>query len=199
MKLLAGRTTRLQVAKVAHKSLMDAAVVGVFGAVVGALGGLGGGWISINGQRRHQREQLLEERSRRVHDARIEAYTAYISAVRVLNGMLWTLFDELTAPRTSPDVWRDCLIEIHQGWVDLSATASRVCMMGPTVVATKAELLHDAMRAWHVICTEWARESIRAGSVHGDQQARFREAADAKRSQIRVFQETARQALRTDV
>lgn len=178
---------------------MDASVVGICGAIVGALGGLGGGWISINGQRRHQREQLLEERSRRVHDARIEAYTAYISTVRALNGMLWKLFDELTAPGTSSDAWRDCLIEIHQGWVDLSATASRVCMMGPTSVAAKAESLHDAMRAWHLICTEWARDSIRTGSVHGDQQARFRAAADAKRAQIRVFQETARQALRTDV
>ncbi|AVV42123.1 hypothetical protein C6376_12460 [Streptomyces sp. P3] len=177
---------------------MDASVVGVFGAVVGALGGLGGGWISVNGQRRHQREQLLEERSKRVHDARIEAYAAYMSAVRVLNGVLWKLFDELTAPRTSPDTWRDCLFEMHQSWVDLSATASRVCMIGPTRVSTEAELLHDAMRAWHVLCAEWARDSIRAGSVRGDQQARFREAADAKRVQIGVFQETARRALGTD-
>ncbi|WP_413758982.1 hypothetical protein [Streptomyces sp. MMBL 11-3] len=178
---------------------MDASVAGVLGAIVGAIGGLGGGWISVNGQKRYQREQLLEDRFRRVHDARIEAYATYVSAVRALNGVLWKLFDEMTAPMTSPDAWQECLFEMHQAWVDLSASASRVCMIGPSKVAIEAELLHDAMRAWHVLCAEWARDSIQAGSVQGDKQAQFREAADAKRLQISVFQGTARQALRTDV
>ncbi|NEA98953.1 hypothetical protein [Streptomyces sp. SID13726] len=179
---------------------MDAAVVGVLGTIVGALGGLGGGWISIRGQRQHQREQLEEERYRNLHNVRIEAYSGYLSAVRVLNGQLWKLFDELTAPDSSPAVWKDHLSEMHQCWVTLSATASRVSMIGPRDVATEAELLHHSMREWHVLCSEWARTAIRVGSPpQGNEEACFREAADAKRVRIGVFQEAARQALRTNV
>ncbi|WP_328743919.1 hypothetical protein OHT57_01165 [Streptomyces sp. NBC_00285] len=119
---------------------------------------------------------------------RVEAYSAYVSAVRVLNGQLWKLFDELTAPEGSPAVWKDCLFEMHQCWVGLSATASRVSMIGPTAVATEAELLHHAMREWHVLCSEWARTAIRVGCPpQEDQETRFREAADAKRIRIASF------------
>ncbi|MEU6278537.1 hypothetical protein ABZ871_40045 [Streptomyces populi] len=140
----------------------------------------------------------MEERNRRLHDQRIEAYAAYISTTRILNGELWKLFDELTARAGSCETWTACLLEMHRCWTDLSTAAARVNMLGPNEVAVEADKLHNSMRTWHVLCAEWARAAIHAGHPpQGTHEIHFRAAADAKRIRISSFQQATRHALNT--
>jgi hypothetical protein len=57
---------------------MDASVAVVMGAGIGALGGLGGGWITVPGQDRHQvRQRTSAERERWRLEVRRDAYNSF--------------------------------------------------------------------------------------------------------------------------
>ncbi|MFF0062109.1 hypothetical protein ACFYRC_11225 [Streptomyces sp. NPDC005279] len=171
----------------------------IVGAAVGAVGGLGGGLLSVASQSRHHREQRRAERERWRDEMRRDAYNAYLAATRHLNAAWWKVADELAAEGSAPPEWRPAFVETHDAWARFSTASSAVAVAGPRSAAAAGADLHRAMRAWHMIGVQWARAAIRDGLAHlDDYEARFKAAADAKQGPVTAFHETARIALDTE-
>ncbi|MEU6257100.1 hypothetical protein [Streptomyces sp. NPDC047043] len=171
----------------------------VIGAAVGAVGGLGGGWLSVVGQFRHHRAQQHAARERWRDEMRRDAYTAYLAATRQLNAAWWKMADQLAAQGSTPAEWQAAFTETHDAWARFSTASSAVAVAGPRTVATTAADLHRAMREWEMIGVEWARAAIRDGMGHvTEYHARFEAAASAKQTPLAAFQQAAREALKTE-
>lgn len=63
---------------------MDVSVVGLAGTVIGALGEVAGGWVSVLGQGCQQQRQLQADREHRREAARREASGACIASTKLL-------------------------------------------------------------------------------------------------------------------
>ncbi|WP_369031444.1 MULTISPECIES: hypothetical protein [Streptomyces] len=171
----------------------------VIGAAVGAVGGLGGGWLSVMAQSRHHREQRRAERERWRDEMRRDAYTAFLAATRQLNAALWKAADQLSARAATPAEWQAALSETHDAWARFSTASSAVAVVGPAAAAVTAADLHRAMREWEMIGVKWIRAAIRDGEPHvDDHRSRFAATASAKQIPLASFQQAAREALQTE-
>lgn len=174
-------------------------VAALLGAVVGAMGGLGGGWLSVMGQSRHQREQQRADRDRWRDEVRRDAYNGYMAATRQLNAAWWEAFDRLWAEGSTAADWQAGLVATHAAYANFSTARAAVVIAGPRSTAVAAEVLSAAMRKWEMTGVEWSRAAIQAGKGGLDEyDARFKVAAEAKRVSATAFQEAARIALGTD-
>lgn len=172
----------------------------MIGAAVGAVGGLGGGWLSVLGQGRRQRQQLLGERERWRYEMRRDAYNACIASTKRLSFAWRRAADQLRDPNSTSGDWHDRFGETHEAWVEFSGTVAAVSVAGPRAAADAVDRLRMAMYDWDRIGTLWYHEAIRQGNGRLDDfDTRFKAAAGAKQSPDRVFLEVARQALGTEV
>ncbi|OPC76601.1 hypothetical protein B4N89_44735 [Embleya scabrispora] len=178
---------------------MDGSEAAILGAAIGAIAGLGGGWLIVLGQGHHLREQQRADRERRRDELRRDAYLACIDASQHLSTALWKLTGQLSRGAGTPTQWQAALDEAHDTWARFSATSAAVTVAGPRAVADAADTLHDALAAMHHAGTTWHSEALRAG--HGRLDAcntRFKEKATAKDHPDHAFRTAARQVLDTD-
>ncbi|MFE1435972.1 hypothetical protein ACFW5G_26635 [Streptomyces griseoaurantiacus] len=179
---------------------MDGSLAAIIGAAVGAVGGLGGGWVSVVGQARHHRAQQLADRVRWRDEMRREAYVAYLAAARQLNASWWKVSDHLAVRESSPAEWQEALTQTHDAWAAFSTAAAAVAVAGPEAVVAAASELHGVMRQWEMVGVDWARAAIRNGtSCAAEYQARFEAAASAKQIPFVAFQQAARAVLGTEL
>ncbi|MFI1176818.1 hypothetical protein [Streptomyces melanogenes] len=178
---------------------MDASVVGVVGAAIGALGAVAGGWVSVLGQGRQHQRQLRADREQRREAARREAYGACIASTKVLSAAWWRFSDLVWDERSTPEQWRVSFAEVHQAWTQFSTAVAAVTVAGPVAAADAADQLRVAMYEWEQAGMFWFAAALREG--HGrlaDCDERFKQAWQAKRAPDRAFQQAAREALGTE-
>ncbi|MGW5200787.1 hypothetical protein [Streptomyces spiralis] len=178
---------------------MDASAAAVMGAAIGALGGLGGGWLTVLGQGRQQRSQREAELERWRDEMRRDAYNAGTASVKRLSAAWWRLSDRVWQEGSTPEEWREGFAGAHDAWVQFSSDIAAVTVAGPRSVADAADTLRRAMYDLQVAGMEWLDAALREG--HGCLEAcdeRFKRAAEAKREPDRAFQKAAREALVTE-
>ncbi|WP_433891286.1 hypothetical protein [Streptomyces sp. CA-111067] len=178
---------------------MDASTAAIAGAAIGALGGLGGGWLTMLGQGRHQDRQRDAERERWRDDVRRQAYNDCVASTKQLSAAWWKMSDLLWAAGSTPEHWQAGFITAHDAWTRFSASVAAVAIVGPRSVADRADVLRQSMYDWDMIGMAWHDAARCEGHGRLDSFARrFKVAAEAKRSPDREFQAAARQALGTD-
>jgi len=178
---------------------MDASVAVVLGAAVGAVGGLGGGFLTVLGQSRQARQQHARERERWRDEMRRDAYNALLAATKQLSNALWKVCDQLDEGGTTPAEWQAQYVEAHNAWTHFSASVAAVGIAGPSFVSDAADDLRKAMYDWEMISTEWTHTAVRDGVGQlAAFSVRFRAAAEAKHPPDRAFQRAAREALGTE-
>ncbi|MFD0068968.1 hypothetical protein ACFV99_16965 [Streptomyces sp. NPDC059944] len=178
---------------------MDGSLAAIIGAAVGAVGGLGGGWLSAVGQLRQHSAQLHSDRERWRDEMRRDAYIDCLTATRQLNAAWWKVADQLTGPGSTPTDWHAALLETHDAWARFSTASSAVAVVGPRTAAAAATELHGAMREWELFGVQWARAAIADGQAHtGEYLARFESLASAKQGPLAAFQTVSRAVLQTE-
>ncbi|MBC2902109.1 hypothetical protein [Streptomyces cupreus] len=178
---------------------MDASVVGLVGAAVGALGAVAGGWISALGQGRQQQRQLQADREYRREVARREAYGACIASTKLLSNAWWRFSDVVWNEQSTPEQWRAAFAEVHEAWTQFSTAVAAVAVAGPVTAAEAAEELRVAMYEWERAGMDWFAAARREGHGRLDEYSdRFQQAWQAKRAPDRAFQQAARRALGTE-
>ncbi|MFC1403181.1 MULTISPECIES: hypothetical protein [Streptacidiphilus] len=178
---------------------MDASLAAVVGAGVGAIGGLGGGFLSAFGQSRQLRQQHVAERQQWQQEMRRVAYKDLLVAAKQLSNHLWAAADQLNEPATSAADWQASFIEVHGSWTQFSAAAAGANIAGPRAVADATDQFRHSMYEWSMILTTWTQAAARQGTGHLPAfDVRFKTAAEAKRPYDRAFQVAARNALGTE-
>ncbi|MFD8263284.1 hypothetical protein ACFV19_31235 [Streptomyces griseoluteus] len=177
---------------------MDASVAGVVGTGIGALGAVAGGWVSVIGQGRQQRQQLHADREQRREAVRREAYSACIPSTKLLSAAWWRFSDLVWEEQSTPEQWRAGFAEAHQAWTQFSTAVADVVVAGPLAASDAAEALRVAMYDWEKVGMDWLAAALREGHGRLDEfDERFKQAAEAKRAPDRAFQQAARAALGT--
>ena len=166
---------------------MDASVVGLVGAAVGALGAVAGGWISVLGQGRQQQRQLRADREHRREAAHREAYGACIASTKLLSNAWWRLSELVWNEQSTQEQWRDAFAEVHEAWTQFSTAVAAVAVAGPVSVAQAAEEQRVAMYEWEKAAAR--REGHGRLEEHSE---RFQQSWQAKRAPDRAFQQAAR-------
>ncbi|MGH4028734.1 hypothetical protein ACQB60_07340 [Actinomycetota bacterium Odt1-20B] len=178
---------------------MDASVAAVMGAALGALGGLGGGWLTVFGQGRQQRGQREAERERWRDELRRDAYNACIGSAKRLSASWWKFSDCLWKQDSTTDEWRSAFADAHDAWTEFSADIAAVTIAGPRSVVEAADTLRQALYDLDVAGMEWFATALREEHGRLDVHYRnFKQAAEAKRIPDRAFQKAAREALGTE-
>jgi hypothetical protein len=178
---------------------MDASVVGLIGAAVGALGAVAGGWVAVRGQERQQQRQLQADREYRREAARREAYGACIASTKLLSNMWWRFADIVRNEQSTREQWRTSSAEVHEAWTQFSTAVAAVTVAGPVAAAEAAEELRVAMYEWEMAGLDWYAAAEREGHGRLDEYAeRFKQKWQAKRNPDRTFQQAARKALGTE-
>ncbi|MFJ4790738.1 hypothetical protein [Streptomyces sp. NPDC088794] len=95
---------------------MDASVVGLVGAAIGALGAVAGGWAAVHGQGRQQQRQLQADREERCEAARREAYGALIARTKLLSAAWWRFSDVVWNEQSTPEQWQASFASAHEAW-----------------------------------------------------------------------------------
>ncbi|MFD6995076.1 hypothetical protein ACFWA5_02080 [Streptomyces mirabilis] len=171
----------------------------VMGAAIGALGGLGGGWLALLGQGRQQQKQRETERERWRDELRRDAYSACIASTKQLSAAWWKFADRVRKDGSDEEEWRVGFAEAHDAWVRFSEAVAAVSVAGPRTVVEAADTLRGAMYDLEVVGMDWFGAALREGHEHlGGWEQRFKQAAEAKREPDRAFQKAAREALGTE-
>ncbi|MFD7336674.1 hypothetical protein ACFV98_11805 [Streptomyces violascens] len=178
---------------------MDASIAAVVGAGVGAIGGLGGGLLSVFGQSRQLRQQHDAERQQWQQETRQAAYKELLVAAKQLSNNLWVAADQLNDPATNAADWQASFIEVHTSWTLFSAAAAGVNIVGPRAVADATDQFRHSMYEWWMILMNWTQTAVHQSNGRLSVfDARFKTAAEAKRPYDRAFQVAARNALGTE-
>ena len=171
----------------------------MIGAAVGAIGGLGGGFLAVLGQSRHLREQRNAEQERWRNELRRDAYYNLLASAKQLSNALWKAGNQLNDTTSSRSDWQTCYHEVRDTWTQFSAAAAAVNVAGPATVADTADAYRSAMFDWEMLCLAWVREALRSGVGHLEPFATdFNNAAETKRPRDRALQVAARKALGTE-
>ncbi|MFG3055500.1 hypothetical protein ACGFZP_31775 [Kitasatospora sp. NPDC048239] len=178
---------------------MDASTAAVLGALVGAVGGIGGGTLTLLGQAKHLRSQQQADRERWLLELRRDAYSQLVLTAKRLSNVLWKAGDQLGDSLVGPSDWQAAFAVVHDAWTEFSTAAAAVSVAGPGEVASAANQLRRAMHEWDMRGADWWRCAI-AGNAPAlrDCKERFEQAARAKRPLAEAFEESARRALGTD-
>ncbi|CAM5486524.1 hypothetical protein GCM10010329_68270 [Streptomyces spiroverticillatus] len=178
---------------------MDAGTAAILGAAIGALGGLGGGWLTVFGQGRHQRRQQAAERERWRNELRRDAYNTCIASMKRLSASWWKFSDQMWSENSTPEQWQSAFVEAHDAWTQFSAAVAAVAVAGPHRVVDAADQLRSAMYDLEKCGLHWYRAAQSQGHGRLDENSfRFRQAMNAKKAPDRAFQKAAREALGTE-
>ncbi len=178
---------------------MDAGVAAVVGAMIGTVGGLGGGWLSAMSQTAQQRRQQQMNREVRLEEARREAYGAVVDASKQLSAAWWRVADRLRDVDSAPEQWQEAAGEAHAAWRQFSTAVASVTVAGPGSVAEAADTLRQAMSALDKAGMDWHKAARNEGTGQIEAcDARYRQAAKAKRAPSSEFQLAARRALNAE-
>ncbi|MFE7069043.1 hypothetical protein ACFU96_02965 [Streptomyces sp. NPDC057620] len=177
---------------------MDAGVAAILGAAIGAVGGVGGGLLTLSTQLRSLDAQHRAEEKRWLADVRRETYTSFIACAKQLSNAVWKASDLLHAEAGVED-WERARSNVHDAWTQLSAASAAVTMAGPHTVAAAAEDLREALRQWELLTGTWIRAAIQQGTGQlAEHDQRFMAGFEAKKPLEVAFQVAARRALGTD-
>ncbi|WP_435176356.1 hypothetical protein [Actinacidiphila sp. bgisy145] len=130
---------------------MDAGTAAIAGAAIGALGGFGGGVLTVLGQGRHQDRQHRAGRERWRDDARRQAYYDCMTRTKELSAAWWKMSDLLWENGSSQAEWQAGFTHAHDAWTRFSASVAAVTVVGPRSVAERADALRQAMFDWEMI------------------------------------------------
>ncbi|MGW6316393.1 hypothetical protein [Streptomyces sp. NPDC055099] len=177
---------------------MEAGVAAILGAAIGAVGGLGGGLLTLSAQLRTVGAQHRAEEKRWVADLRRETYTSFVTCAKQLSNACWKASDLLHGEGAVED-WEGSRGSVHDAWTQFSAAAAAVTIAGPHSVAVAAEDLREALRQWELLTGAWIRAAIVGGAGRLEEHdARFMAAFEAKKPLEAAFQIVARRALDTE-
>ncbi|MFD6417045.1 hypothetical protein [Streptomyces sp. NPDC060194] len=177
---------------------MDASIAAILGAAIGAVGGLGGGLLTVRAQLRTVAAQHRADEKRWLADVRRGTYTDFVTCTKQLSNAIWKASDSLHGDE-APEAWEDSFRSVHDAWTQFSAASAAVTMAGPHAVSAAAEELRRSMRNWEMLTGSWIRASVGQGIgqlEHYDE--RFMAAFEAKRPLEEAFQLAARRALGTE-
>lgn len=178
---------------------MEAGDAAVIGAAIGAIGGLGGGLVTVLAQGRQLRMQARLERARWRDELRRDAYNACIASSKQLSAAWWKVSDQLLDDQATMDDWQASFVVAHDAWQQFSAAVSTVVVAGPRSVVEVAHSLRQSLYELDMAGLSWFRAAEREGIGRiADFECRFKAAASAKRGPERAFQQAARQALNTE-
>ncbi|WP_371792240.1 hypothetical protein OG285_24900 [Streptomyces sp. NBC_01471] len=177
---------------------MDASVAAILGAAIGAVGGLGGGLLTLGAQVRTLDAQHRAEEKRWLADLRRETYTGFVTCTKQLSNAVWKASDSLHSEGAAED-WEGAFRSVHDAWTQFSAASAAVTMAGPHAVAAAAEDLRGSMRHWEMLTGAWIRAAIQQGTGRlNEHDVQFMAAFEAKRPFEEAFQIAARRALGTE-
>ncbi|MEU0002720.1 hypothetical protein ABZ079_00030 [Streptomyces sp. NPDC006314] len=174
---------------------MDSGIAAVLGAAVGAVGGLGGSWFTLLGQRQQRRS----ERARWRDDMRRQAYTSLLDCCERLSAGWWVAADVLRSQHGDEGLREERFLRTHELWTEFSTAVAAVSVAGPQQVAQAAEPLIDIMFELDSAGTDW-RDAVRAGRQRGLTAFadRFDTAMEAIQAPRAAFRQAVREALGTD-
>ncbi|MGW0903321.1 hypothetical protein [Streptomyces sp. NPDC002853] len=109
---------------------MEAGVAAILGAAIGAVGGLGGGLLTLSTQLRTVDAQHRAEEKRWVADLRRETYTSFVTCAKQLSNAVWKASDLLHGEGAVED-WEGARSSVHDAWTQFSAAAAAVTIAGP--------------------------------------------------------------------
>ncbi|MEU3739915.1 MULTISPECIES: hypothetical protein [unclassified Streptomyces] len=177
---------------------MDASVAAILGAAIGAVGGVGGGLLTLSTQLRSLDAQHRAEEKRWLADVRREAYTGFVTCAKQLSNAVWKASDLLHG-EGGVDDWESARRSVHDAWTEFSAASAAVTMAGPHTVAAAAEDLREALRQWELLTGTWIRAAIQQGTGQlAEYERQFMAGFEAKKPLEVAFQVAARRALGTD-
>ncbi|WP_262705584.1 MULTISPECIES: hypothetical protein [Streptomyces] len=116
----------------------------VAGAAIGALGAVGGGWLTVQGHSRQQRRQQQAEHRRWRDEVRRNAYNACLASAKELSAAWWKMSDRLWEEGSTPDQWQARFVEAHDAWTRFSTAVASVTV---TKAATDKRIPDRAFQA----------------------------------------------------
>ncbi|MEU9269121.1 hypothetical protein AB0E04_27230 [Streptomyces sp. NPDC048251] len=171
----------------------------VIGAVVGTIGGIGGGLVTAMSQGGQQRRQRQIDREHRLDEARRDAYSVCISTSKQVSAAWWKLAARLRQEGSTEGQWQDPAAEAHAAWAPFSAAVAAVTVVGPRFVADAADVLRRALYDLDMAGTAWHDAARQAGNGRLEFfDARYMQAVEAKRAPGSDFQMAARKALNAE-
>ncbi|MFJ7335587.1 hypothetical protein ACIQU3_11030 [Streptomyces sp. NPDC101110] len=177
---------------------MDAGVAAILGAAIGAVGGVGGGLLTLSTQLRSLDAQHRAEERRWLADLRRETYTHFVTCAKQLSNAVWKASDLLHGESGVED-WESARRSVHDAWTQFSAASAAVTMAGPHTVAAAAEELREALRQWELVTGIWLQAAVQQGTGSlAEHDRQFMAGFKAKKPLEVAFQVAARQALGTD-